>query len=294
MKPGPLTKTGSPGSPGSVGPAASAASADVVAREPVRLSRPRWWRELALLTPVYLLYSLIRNAVPERIDVAEANAHWILRVEDLVGLDVERWINAVAASHRVLAVPANYYYATLHFTVTASVLCWLYLAKPAHYLRARSVLLTMTVLALAGYYLFPLAPPRLTEGAGFVDTVRVFETWGNAASAPVVSASNQYAAMPSMHVGWALWSGVLIAQLARRPLVRALGILYPVATLLVVVATGNHFVLDAVAALLLFVVSRVVVDAVVDGPVVDGPVVRPAWRRLPRGARPRRAGPDGP
>jgi hypothetical protein len=137
---------------------------------------------------------------------------------------------------------------------------WLYVAQPTHYRRARSVLVTMTLLALVGYWLFPLAPPRLMAGGGFVDTVRHFGTWGVPASDPVVSASNQDAAMPSMHVGWSLWSGITLARLAGTPFVRVLGGLYPVATFLVVLATGNHFVLDSVAALVLFVVSTAFAD----------------------------------
>jgi len=81
----------------------------------------------------------------------------------------------------------------------------------------------MTLLALVGYWLYPLAPPRLMPGGGFVDTVRSWGTWGVAASEPVTSASNQYAAMPSMHVGWALWCGVIVARHVRRPAVQALG-----------------------------------------------------------------------
>ena len=113
----------------------------------------------------------------------------------------------------------------------------------------------MTLLALVGYWLYLLAPPRLMPGGGFVDTVRSWGTWGVAASEPVNSASNQYAAMPSMHVGWALRCGVIVARHVRRPAVQALGMLYPVVTLLVVVVTGNHFVLDAAGAVVAFVAA---------------------------------------
>ena len=115
----------------------------------------------------------------------------------------------------------------------------------------------MTLLALVGYWLYPLAPPRLAPGDGFIDTVRMLGTWGVAPSDIVASASNQYAAMPSMHVGWALWSGLTIARFAPRPTVRALGLLYPFVTFLVVIVTGNHFVLDAVGALLVFGLATV-------------------------------------
>lgn len=219
--------------------------------------RPRLWPELAFIAVLYGLYSMVRNAAPEQVALAERNATAIMHLEHLLRLDVELRVNTFVAGLPALAVPANYYYATLHFVVTGGVLVWMYLARPRAYRTARTVLLTMTLLALVGYWLYPLAPPRLTPGAGFVDTVRTFSTWGVAPSAVVQTASNQYAAMPSMHVGWALWSGLAIARNARRTVTRILGALYPVVTLVVVVATGNHFVLDAVGALFVFALATV-------------------------------------
>lgn len=105
-------------------------------------------------------------------------------------------------------------------------------------------------MALVGYYLFPLAPPRLMAGEHFIDTVQVHGTWGSMASGNLADMSNQYAAMPSMHIGWAVWCGVTIAVLATRRWVRMLGALYPVLTLLVIVATANHFWLDALGGVL--------------------------------------------
>jgi hypothetical protein len=119
----------------------------------------------------------------------------------------------------------------------------------------------MTLLALAGYWLYPLAPPRLMTGGGYVDTVKEYTIWGVEPSDDVPSVSNQYAAMPSMHFGWALWAGVALAWLAHRRLVRVLGILYPILTLYVIVVTANHFVLDAVAGAVLFVVAPLIVHA---------------------------------
>jgi hypothetical protein len=217
--------------------------------------RLQWWRELAFLGLVYLLYSLIRNAAPSQVGRAQLNAAAILDLEGSLGLDVERSLNLRVAPLEWLAVPANYYYATMHFAVTLAALVWLYRRRPQAYRTARGVLLAMTLLALVGYWLYPLAPPRLMPGGGFVDTVRIWGTWGVAASEPVTSASNQYAAMPSMHVGWALWCGVVIARHVRRPAVQALGLLYPAVTLAVVVVTGNHFVLDAAGAVVAFAVA---------------------------------------
>lgn len=233
---------------------------DASALEPrADLVRPRWWRELALLGVVYFLYSVVRNAAPSQVANAVENAHEILDLERLLGFDIEHRLNNLVASLQVIAVPANYFYATLHFLVTLTVLLWLYVARPRYYRRARSVLVGMTVLALVGYWLYPLAPPRLMPDEGFVDTVHAFGLWGLAPSKIVASASNQYAAMPSMHVGWALWAGAALVLYAKRPHIRLLGIAYPVLTLLVVVVTANHYVLDAVGALVAFAAAAIVV-----------------------------------
>ena len=133
--------------------------------------------------------------------------------------------------------------------VTLGVLVWLYRRHPGRYAAARLVLFATTGVALLGYYLFPLAPPRLMPGGDFVDTVLVHETWGSMASGDLKHMSNQYAAMPSMHIGWSLWCGLTIWALARVPWVRVLGLLYPAATLVVIVATANHFWLDAVGGM---------------------------------------------
>jgi hypothetical protein len=210
---------------------ADSRSADAgVARAHEGLARLQWWRELVFLGLVYLLYSVIRNAAPAQVGRAQLNATTILDLEGTLGLDVEQGLNLRFGRIDWLAVPANYYYATMHFAVTLTVLVWLYKRRPQAYRTARGVLLAMTLLALVGYWLYPLAPPRLMPGGGFVDTVRSWGMWGVAASEPVTSASNQYAAMPSMHVGWALWCGVIVARHVRRPAVQALGTAYPVVT----------------------------------------------------------------
>jgi hypothetical protein len=83
-------------------------------------------------------------------------------------------------------------------------------------------------------------------GGDFIDTVAKHHTWGSMASGDMATVSNQFAAMPSMHIGWSLWCGLMIAFLARRRWVRALGLLYPAVTLVVIVASANHFFMDAV------------------------------------------------
>ncbi|MEU6812750.1 phosphatase PAP2 family protein [Streptomyces sp. NPDC046831] len=212
--------------------------------------RPRLWVEILLIAVSYWTYSLIRNAVPEQKAEALRNASWIWRAEHELGIAVERSVNHAADSVTWLIVGMNYYYATLHFAVTLAVLVWLYRGHPGRYAAARLVLFATTGVALVGYYLYPLAPPRLMSGGGFVDTVQVHRTWGSMASGDLKHMSNQYAAMPSMHIGWSLWCGVTVFALAAVPWVRVLALLYPAVTLVVIVATANHFWLDAVGGAL--------------------------------------------
>ncbi|CAM5381743.1 inositol phosphorylceramide synthase [Streptomyces xanthochromogenes] len=217
----------------------------------VRLPRrPRIWFEVLLIAVSYWVYSLIRNAVPEQKAEALKNADWIWSVEHHLGIAVEQSVNHAVNSVTWLIVGMNYYYATLHFIVTIGVLVWLFRYHPGRYAASRLVLFATTGVALVGYYFFPLAPPRLMNGGHFVDTVLVHHTWGSMASGDLKNMSNQYAAMPSMHIGWSTWCGLTIFALASAPWAKILGLLYPTATLIVIVSTANHFWLDAVGGLL--------------------------------------------
>lgn len=211
-----------------------------------RPHRPRLWFEILLIAVSYWTYSLIRNAVPEQRAEALRNADWVWNLEHRLGVAVEQSVNHTVNAVNWLIIGMNYYYATLHFVITLGVLVWLYRWHPGRYAAARLVLFATTGVALVGYYLFPLAPPRLMHGGRFVDTVMIHHTWGSMASGDLKHMSNQYAAMPSMHIGWSLWCGLTVCALASVPWVRLLGLLYPVTTLIVIVATANHFWLDAV------------------------------------------------
>ncbi|MFF4792279.1 phosphatase PAP2 family protein [Streptomyces sp. NPDC001276] len=212
--------------------------------------RPRLWFEILLIAVSYWTYSLIRNAVPEQKAKALRNADWVWNAEHQLGIAVEHSVNHALNSVTWLIIGMNYYYATLHFVVTIGVLVWLYRTHPGRYAAARLTLFVTTGVALLGYYLYPLAPPRLMTGGHFVDTVQVHHTWGSMASGDLKNMSNQYAAMPSMHIGWSLWCGLTVLTLCTIPWLRVLGLLYPVATLVVIVATANHFWLDAVGGVL--------------------------------------------
>ena len=242
--------------------AAAVVLADAQARPSGRRPWPSWLRELVIVAAVYFTYSISRNLIPDQVQQAQRNARSILDAEKMLGLDIELGINQWGADRAWLIIPANYYYATLHLSVTLVVMVWLYRRRKAVYARCRSVLLTMTLMALASYWLYPLAPPRLMAGASYIDTVKEYVLWGFTPSDDMVSLSNQYAAMPSMHVGWALWVGVVLVAYGRSRLVRGLGVAYPLATVFVVMVTANHFILDAIAAVVFFLVAIAAVDVV--------------------------------
>ncbi|MDQ1694888.1 MAG: hypothetical protein QOJ03_241 [Frankiaceae bacterium] len=225
------------------------------------MRRPKWWQEIAFLALCYWLYSLVRNAVPDHAVAAQHRAVDLLAFEHTLRIGFEKSLNIFVTQHHWLAYACNYYYATLHFVVTIGVLVWLYLRHPLRYRSIRSVLFATNIVAMAGFWLYALAPPRMLAQDGFVDTIVAFHTWGSWGSADVAKASNQFAAMPSLHVGWSLWCAVAIVALAERRWVRVLGALYPCATLFVIVGTANHFLLDAVGGALAlaagFAVQRV-------------------------------------
>lgn len=215
--------------------------------------RPRWWTELLLIAVVYAAYSGGRLLARGDVTTAVGHGLAILRLEELLHLDAEHPLNRLFTSTPALGIPADFAYATLHYLVTPAVLVWLFRRRPLHYRAARTWLMVSTLLGLVGFSLMPTCPPRLLDaGHGFVDTMAQFSAygwWGGEASAPrgLGGMTNQYAAMPSLHVGWALWCGVMLWRYGRTPLPRALGVAYPLLTVVVVMGTANHYFLDAVA-----------------------------------------------
>ncbi|MDP9092953.1 MAG: phosphatase PAP2 family protein [Actinomycetota bacterium] len=229
--------------------------------------RTRWWRELALVAAFYSLYDIIRGLIGGGSAHAQRDGHDLLHWEQLLHLDPEHWLNSHLQQLPVLAVPACFFYATLHFVVTPAVLLWTYRHRRADYATARTVLAVITAAALIGFWRFPTAPPRLLSGARFHDTLVSFSNWGwwgSDASVPAgaTAIANQFAAMPSLHLAWASWCGATVFTLTRRRWVRWLAITYPVLTTLVVLGTANHYLLDVLAGAGLWMVATVIVRLV--------------------------------
>ncbi|WP_345354459.1 phosphatase PAP2 family protein [Actinoallomurus liliacearum] len=220
--------------------------------------RNRWWGEVLLLFAVYLMYDGVRMLVAAGHGQAFADAHHVLGLERALHLAHERAVNHAVSGLPVLGVAMSYAYATLHYVVTPVVLVWLWKRRPWQYARARTTLVAATLLGLVGFSLFPTAPPRMLPG--FVDTLAKYHEWGwwsGDASAPkgLGGLTNEFAAMPSLHVGWAAWCGWQVARNTTRRLLRILAVAYPVFIFAVVIGTANHYIADAVAGLAVIVVG---------------------------------------
>jgi hypothetical protein len=210
-------------------------------------NRPRLILELAFTVGLYLAYSRTRRYVPREKTAAMHRAREVLHFEQLLHVNFELSLNHAVDRIDWLVVGMNYYYASLHFLITPAVLIWLYARRPDYYRAARTALYTATVLALIGFTFFALAPPRFLADDGFIDTIVSHRTHGSWDSGHVSTVSNQYAAMPSVHIVWSAWCGLTLLFLARWTWLRVLGVCYPLATFVVIISTANHFFADAVA-----------------------------------------------
>lgn len=204
-------------------------------------------RQVLLFMAAYQLYRLTRGFVndPDAATVAFNNARELIGVENTLGLFVEPSIQAFTAGQAWLLDIASWMYINAQTTITLGALVWLYLFRNASFYFVRNMFLFAFCLALVGYGLFPTAPPRFLPEWGFFDAVSDF-TGVPQDSVTVDALFNPYAAMPSMHVGFALMISIPLARLVRwRPL-KVFWALYPLIVVWVIVATANHFILDAV------------------------------------------------
>ncbi|GGJ45550.1 phosphatase PAP2 family protein [Streptomyces brasiliensis] len=226
-------------------------------QEPDSIVRPPLIREFLLVAGLFLVYKLGRQLATGHTGEAFHNAHRVWDMERAVHLPDEVSVQSALLHGDTLVHLANTYYATVHFPATLAFLVWLYLRRPAHYVWARRVLAVVTATALVLPFTFPLAPPRMLAATGLVDTARLY---GPSVYGPPTSdhLSNQYAAMPSLHFGWALMVaiGLIVATRSRW---RWLWLLHPLLTLLVIVGTANHYWLDALAATALLGVALAVI-----------------------------------
>jgi len=206
-----------------------------------------WWVEIIAIVAFYMIYSAIRNANEGGAGEAYENARELIGWQKSLGINHEEVLQDWALHFRPLIIAMNYFYGSLHFVVTGGVGIFLFRRWSDDYPRWRNTLAISTGLALIGFITWPLMPPRLLpESYGFVDTLAKYPTFWSFNSGAVSKISNQFAAMPSVHCVWALWCTCVVVPRAKRDWVKVLFVLYPVGTVMAIVLTGNHFVLDAV------------------------------------------------
>ncbi|MEW2372063.1 phosphatase PAP2 family protein [Streptomyces sp. NPDC006656] len=217
---------------------------------PAGAARRRLIRELLLVAGLFAVYKAGRMLSTGRTEEAQHNAARVWDAERALHLPGEGAVQRVLLHSDAAVHAANTYYAAVHFPATVLFLVWLYLRRPGHYLWTRRVLAVLTGAALVLHLSFPLAPPRMLAAAHLVDTGQVYGPTVYQAAPAADTMANQFAAMPSLHFGWALMLALgMIA--ATRSRWRALWLLHPLATLLVVVGTANHYWADALVATLL-------------------------------------------
>ena len=200
-------------------------------------------RQVGIVTAAVAAYFLVRGATEAATGRALANARSVVDFEKAAGLFHESWLQATVAGNASVASFFNWIYIWGHWPVIAVTLIWLARSHPTVYYRTRNAMLLSGGIGLVVFTLFPVAPPRLAE-LGMIDTVTATSDAYRVLQPTMFT--NQYAAMPSLHVGWDLLIGLSIVVAARRPLVKAIGAALPVLILAAVVLTANHYIIDAV------------------------------------------------
>ena len=214
---------------------------------------PRGWpdlaRQLGLFTAAFLTYDVVRGLAPVISGSPYkpfGDAMQIIDVERTLHIFVEPSVQAWTQSQHWLIQIADWVYLNGHFFITVGAMAFIYTRRNDSFYFVRNALMISMALALVGYWLYPTAPPRLLPEWGFTDSVSQFLYHGTGwiDNGPAKAFTNFYAAVPSMHVCFAVLIAFSLARLVRRRTFRILWYLYPVAVTFVVVATANHYLID--------------------------------------------------
>jgi hypothetical protein len=207
------------------------------------VSRHYGLTQIAVVIVAIESYELARHAMDPDWQLAYVHARKVLHLERLLGIDWERGLQATFLQIPELVKAMNVFYFVGHFVLTSVFFFWLYHRSRDTFGRWRNGFLAATAIALVIHWWFPTAPPRLAV-PGLEDTLRTLSNI-DIGSPTSSSFSNPVAAVPSLHAGWALGVGIGLVLYARPLFWKVLGVLYPIAVLLTIVVTGNHFVFDA-------------------------------------------------
>jgi membrane-associated phospholipid phosphatase len=224
---------------------------------------PHGWRDvlrqLALLVFTYTTYQLVRGAVDGRPTTAFKHARELISVERTLHFFVEPSVQAWASGSHFVMTVSSWIYINAQVSISLGALVFLYVFHNRSFYFVRNMLIVAMAIALVGYIVFPVAPPRFLPEWGFTDTVSDI-TGVRATSAGVDTFFNPYAAVPSMHVAFALMIGWPLSRLVRNRLARWFWALYPLLITFVIVATANHFIFDAVLGALTGGIAAYVAD----------------------------------
>ena len=238
-------------------------------------------RQVMLFCGAYLLYRLARGMVYDQTIAAFTHAREIVHLERSTHVFVEQSVQAWTTGTGFLADGASWMYLNSHFVVTTCTLAFMYLFRNEHFYFVRNMFMVAMGLALIGYILYPTAPPRMLPELGFVDSVADFT---GISESSVGALFNPFAAVPSMHVCFALMLSIPMIRMARHGWAKALWCAYAPLVTFVVVATGNRWIFDAVAGAAVAAVSAIAAQALFAR-------ARPqAWAWHPALAGPARAG----
>lgn len=265
----------------------------------------RWWKELVLAAVVYLVYSIVRNQFGSADGdprPAFGHAKDLIDMEKALHLYVEpgfqQWYLDLPG-HGLIRL-WNVYYGIAHFLVTFIALVWMFRHHPVRHRLLRNTLALTTALAVIGFAAYSLMPPRLLDdpgelggcqlyapeaasaappGAltapgcdefGYVDTIARYGGWISFGNEGMKEVSNQYAAMPSMHIGWSTWSAIVLLPIVRRRWAKALVGVYPAITLMCIVVTGNHYWIDGLGGLVCLAAGYGLARVLTRPPVSEG------------------------
>jgi hypothetical protein len=204
--------------------------------------------QVALMQATYMAYRIVRGWIddPQGAAAAFQNGRSIIAVEQSLGIFIEPHVQALFGATGIVADASAWIYLNAQVTVTLGALTYLYLRHNSSFYFVRNMFIVSWVIALAGYVILPTAPPRFFPEWGFTDSVAEFTGVDPASTTGPNALFNPYAAVPSMHVAFALMIAVPLARLAQHRAVRWFWNGYPLLVTFVIVMTANHFVLDAV------------------------------------------------
>jgi membrane-associated phospholipid phosphatase len=206
----------------------------------------RSWIDLVLVAWIGWFYDPMNNLAEVRQSLAERHARTILHLERALHLDPELTLNRSLAHHHALREVAVLWYNDVHGLVVLGVFGWLWWHRPDLLPHLRWALIAVSAVALVAFWCYPVAPPRMLVGRGYLDLVAVVEGMPPWHAGAVAAESNQLASMPSLHLAWGLWAAIALWRCFPDRRVRAAVVVYPFITLWVVMATGNHFLLDGI------------------------------------------------